>query len=61
MPEPDVNLEVGSGSHAQQTAQIMSRFETDRHTRAKARPGACLRGCKLNRRGCLGVREASIN
>jgi UDP-N-acetylglucosamine 2-epimerase (non-hydrolysing) len=28
IPEPDVNLEVGSGSHAQQTAQIMARFET---------------------------------
>jgi len=27
MPCPDVNLEVGSGSHAQQTAQIMMRFE----------------------------------
>jgi UDP-N-acetylglucosamine 2-epimerase (non-hydrolysing) len=27
IPEPDVNLEVGSGSHAQQTAQIMMRFE----------------------------------
>jgi UDP-N-acetylglucosamine 2-epimerase (non-hydrolysing) len=27
MPEPDVNLEVGSGSHAAQTAQIMLRFE----------------------------------
>jgi UDP-N-acetylglucosamine 2-epimerase (non-hydrolysing) len=27
MPEPDVNLEVGSGSHARQTADIMSRFE----------------------------------
>jgi UDP-N-acetylglucosamine 2-epimerase (non-hydrolysing) len=27
MPSPDVNLEVGSGSHAQQTAQIMSKFE----------------------------------
>jgi len=25
--EPDINLEVGSGSHAQQTAQIMQRFE----------------------------------
>jgi UDP-N-acetylglucosamine 2-epimerase (non-hydrolysing) len=24
---PDVNLEVGSGSHAQQTSQIISRFE----------------------------------
>jgi len=27
IPAPDINLEVGSGSHAQQTAQIMSRFE----------------------------------
>jgi UDP-N-acetylglucosamine 2-epimerase (non-hydrolysing) len=27
MPEPDLNLEVGSGSHAVQTAQIMLRFE----------------------------------
>jgi UDP-N-acetylglucosamine 2-epimerase (non-hydrolysing) len=27
IPAPDVNLEVGSGTHAQQTSQIMSRFE----------------------------------
>ena len=27
MPEPDLNLEVGSGSHAGQTAEIMIRFE----------------------------------
>jgi UDP-N-acetylglucosamine 2-epimerase (non-hydrolysing) len=27
LPAPDVNLEVGSGSHAQQTSQIISRFE----------------------------------
>ena len=27
IPEPDINLGVGSGSHAWQTAQIMSRFE----------------------------------
>lgn len=27
IPAPDVNLEVGSGSHAEQTAQIMTRFE----------------------------------
>ena len=27
MPVPDVNLSVGSGSHAQQTAQVMERFE----------------------------------
>jgi len=27
IPEPEVNLQVGSGSHAQQTAEIISRFE----------------------------------
>jgi UDP-N-acetylglucosamine 2-epimerase (non-hydrolysing) len=27
IPAPNVNLQVGSGSHAQQTAEIMSRFE----------------------------------
>jgi len=27
MPKPDVNLEVGSGSHAWQTGEIMQRFE----------------------------------
>jgi UDP-N-acetylglucosamine 2-epimerase (non-hydrolysing) len=27
MPRPDVNLEVGSGTHAWQTAEVMKRFE----------------------------------
>lgn len=27
IPRPDINLEVGSSSHAQQTAEIMKRFE----------------------------------
>lgn len=27
IPAPDVNLQVGSGSHAEQTASIMARFE----------------------------------
>src|SRR5579862_9901936 len=27
LPEPDINLGVKSGSHAQQTAEIMRRFE----------------------------------
>jgi UDP-N-acetylglucosamine 2-epimerase (non-hydrolysing) len=29
MPEPDLNLEVGSGSHAAQTAEVMKRFEPE--------------------------------
>jgi UDP-N-acetylglucosamine 2-epimerase (non-hydrolysing) len=33
MPAPDVNLEVGSGSHARQTADIMTRFEPVVHER----------------------------
>ena len=28
IPKPDVNLEVGSGSHAVQTSEIMKRFES---------------------------------
>ncbi|MDE2298359.1 MAG: UDP-N-acetylglucosamine 2-epimerase, partial [Burkholderiales bacterium] len=27
LPRPDLNLAVGSGSHAQQTAEVMRRFE----------------------------------
>lgn len=27
IPEPDTNLQVGSGTHAQQTAQVMIKFE----------------------------------
>jgi len=27
IPEPDVNLDVGSGSHAKQTVDIMKAFE----------------------------------
>src|SRR6185312_15424522 len=27
MPKPDIDLEVGSGSHAEQTARIMVEFE----------------------------------
>ena len=27
LPEPEINLEVGSGSHAWQTAQVMLRLE----------------------------------
>lgn len=33
LPQPDINLEVGSGSHAVQTAEVMRRFEpvVDQH------------------------------
>ena len=27
IPKPDINLEIGSGSHAVQTAEVMKRFE----------------------------------
>ena len=27
LPQPDINLEAGPSSHAQQTAQLMARFE----------------------------------
>src|ERR1700704_3065033 len=27
IPDPDINLDVGSGSHAEQTARIMMSFE----------------------------------
>ena len=27
LPQPDINLEVGSASHAVQTAEVMKRFE----------------------------------
>jgi UDP-N-acetylglucosamine 2-epimerase (non-hydrolysing) len=39
LPRPDVDLEVGSGSHAAQTAEIMKRFEP---VLVKERPDAVL-------------------
>ena len=39
IPVPDVNLEVGSGSHAEQTAGIMVRYEK---LLAERKPAVCL-------------------
>ena len=37
IPDPDINLEVGSASHAVQTAEIMRRFEPVLDARAACR------------------------
>lgn len=39
IPAPDVNLEVGSGSHAEQTASIMTRYEK---LLTEKKPALCL-------------------
>jgi UDP-N-acetylglucosamine 2-epimerase (non-hydrolysing) len=39
IPDPDINLEVGSASHAVQTAEVMKRFEP---VLERARPAAIL-------------------
>jgi len=39
LPEPDENLEAGSGSHAAQTARVLERFD---EYLARARPGCVL-------------------
>ena len=53
IPAPDVNLGVGSGSHARQTADIMTRFEPV--VLERARPGAGLRRRELHRGGRSGL------
>lgn len=40
LPEPDVDLGVGSGTHAEQTAEVMVRFEA--HLTARERPPAAV-------------------
>ena len=57
IPEPDANLDVGSASHAQQTAEVMSRFEPV--VLEKAGPRFGLRSCQFNRRSGFGLLKAS--
>jgi UDP-N-acetylglucosamine 2-epimerase (non-hydrolysing) len=49
IPEPGVNLEVGGGSHSQQTAMIMKRFEPVKNSTASLRI-SCRIFCSLPRR-----------
>jgi len=44
LPRPDINLEVGSGTHAVQTAEVMKRFEPalDQHPLDQHRPSCVL-------------------
>jgi UDP-N-acetylglucosamine 2-epimerase (non-hydrolysing) len=55
IPKPDVNLEVGSGSHAEQTAAVMSRFEP---VLLERKPDIVLvRRCELDGGHCAGLRQ----
>ncbi|WP_439849176.1 UDP-N-acetylglucosamine 2-epimerase [Thioalkalicoccus limnaeus] len=61
IPAPDVNLEVGSGTQAEQTAAIMTRYE---RLLLEARSDLCLvvgdvtstMACAIAGRECGGVR-----
>jgi len=53
IPMPDVNLEVGSGTHAAQTAQIMTRMET------VLLGQKCIWRCQFNRRHGPGLRKVA--
>ena len=57
IPEPDINLGVGSGSHAVQTAEIMKRVRAGR-AGAQARRGAGRRRREQHDRLRPGGREA---
>ena len=57
IPAPQYHLEVGSGSHAQQTAEIMRRIEP---VLEELRPTGSSRGrrCEFHRGGSDGSEEA---
>ena len=57
IPEPDVNLDVGSGSHASQTARVMTAFEEWLDEQCR-RPGRDGRRRQLDARVHAGRREA---
>ena len=52
-----MNLGVGSGAHARQTADIMTGFEPVLLRRNQTRPG--LRRCEFDGRRRLGMRQAA--
>ena len=56
IPAPDINLEVGSASHAVQTARIMERFEPVA-LRASTRLGIRVRRRELDGRRGARLRE----
>ena len=50
IPKPDINLEVGSGSHALQTGDVMVRFEKVLHKIMHTGPSGSYSGPPVNER-----------
>lgn len=66
LPRPDLNLEVGSGSHAAQTAEVMRRFELvlDEHRPSCVRVGGDVNStlaCTLMGRDADATRQSAAN
>lgn len=58
MPEPDVNLGIGSGSHAEQTARIMKAFEK---TCLEANPALVIVAGDVNSTLACALAAAKLN